>query len=61
MLTKFTAPVGFAPVTAESTVAVRVTLVPGATGVALAMLLVNVVVVGARVTAIAWVMPELAA
>ena len=60
LLTKFTVPV-FTPVTAESTMPVRVTLVPGATAVALLMLLVNVVVVGASVTVIVWVVPELAA
>ena len=62
LLTKFTVPVGVAPVTVASTVAVSVTLVPGATlPVAPLMLLVNVVVVGASVTTMVWIIPELAA
>ena len=60
-LTKLTVPVGFAPVTLETTVAARITLVPGATAIALLMLLVYVVVVVASVTAMVWVVPELAA
>jgi hypothetical protein len=59
--TKSTVPVGFAVVTADTTVAVKVALVPGETATALVRLVVSVLTVGARVIAIVCVTPELAA
>jgi hypothetical protein len=50
LLTKLTVPLGLAVVTALLTVADSVTLVPGGTGVALLMLLMKVVLVGANAT-----------
>jgi len=61
LLTKLTVPLGLADVTALVTVAVRVTLVPGGTGVALLMLLVKVVVVGASATLTVTAVPVLPA
>jgi hypothetical protein len=61
LLMKLTAPVGLLDVTAEVTVAVSTTLVPGGTAAALLMLLVKLVAVGASVTTMVCELPALAA